>query len=146
MLERGKGRAAEKPRFWPDVRLPELAKHFSMLLRPGVRARQLVITWPLASSYLHFTNEARSLAVQAIINEGTSRESAIRKSAVRQVFDAAGLSPILDAPAPGASFIRVLEYQLPNSAPEIDQLILDVLRRGFGLAEGVSLHVSLWRG
>jgi hypothetical protein len=142
VLQRGKGRAAAKFTFWPAVRPPALAKYLSRLLRPATGVSQLVIAWTAIScDYLHFKNEAGRLTIQSIIWDETNREAA-----VRGVFAAAGLPPILDAPAPGASFMRVLEHRLPNSASEIEKLTLDVLGRGFGLAADVCLQVGFWKG
>ncbi len=117
-------------------RLADVAKHLSALLKPGAKSRNVAITWR-QMNYLHLMNEEGGLTALAIVHEDTAREPA-----VRGVFEAAGIAPILDEAVAGASFVRVLAYPLPSRAPAVEQLISDLLRRGYGLAEDVRLELS----
>ena len=117
--------------------LEDLAQHLSILLEPGSKSRNLAITWH-EMNYLHLKNEEGMLTALAVIHDNTRREPAVRR-----VFSAAGLAPILDEAVAGGS-VRLLSYPLPGDAFSIERLVSDLLRLGYGLAENVRLELGSW--
>ena len=117
--------------------LTDVAKHFTWLLELGAKSRFLVITWH-EMNYVQLMNQAGVLTALAIVHENTHREQA-----VRGVFGAAGLAPILDD-APDGRSVRALGYPLPDDASRIEELISDLLRTGYGLAENGRLEFGSW--
>ena len=117
--------------------LGDIVKHLPALLGPGAKSRSLAITWH-ELNYLHLMNEEGALAALAVVHENTHREQAIRG-----VFRAVGLEPTLDEVVAGW-FVRVLRYPLPGGLSSIDELISDLLRTGFGLAENARLELGSW--
>ena len=121
----------------PAEGLGDLAKHLSSLLEPGAKSRSLVITWH-EMNYVQLMNQEGVVTALAIVDEKTRREQA-----VRGVFGAAGLTPILDEAVAGWS-MRMLGYTLPGGAPSTEELISDLLRNGYGLAENARLELGFW--
>jgi hypothetical protein len=117
--------------------LADVGKHLLGLLELGAKSRYLVITWH-QMNYVQLTNQEGALTALAVVHENTHREQA-----VRGVFGAAGLAAILDETAAGWS-VRALGYPLPNDASSIEELISDLLRTGYGLAENVRLEFGSW--
>ena len=64
---------------------------------------------------------------------------------IRGVFGAAGLAPILDRVVAGVP-VRLLRYPLPADPSTVEELILDVLRTGYGLSENAKLELASWEG
>ena len=83
-------------------------------------------------------NEGLFLTALLVVHDNTHREQA-----VRAVFAAVGLAPIRDEAVNGWS-VRVLRYPLPAGASNIEELISDLLRKGYGLAENVRLEFAFW--
>jgi len=117
--------------------LADVAKHLLRLLELGAKFRYLVITWDEMNA-VQLMNEEAVLTALAVVHENTHREQA-----VRGVFGAAGLAPILDEAVAGLA-VRVLGYPLPDGACSIEELISDLLRTGYGLAENVRLKFGSW--
>jgi hypothetical protein len=117
--------------------LTDVAKHLLRLLELGAKSRYLVITWH-EMNYVQLMNQEGVLTALAVVHENTHREQA-----VRGVFGAAGLVPILDEAVAGWS-VRVLGYPLPGGASSIEELISDLLRTGYGLAKNVRLEFGSW--
>ena len=119
--------------------LADVAKHLLRLLELGAKSWYLVITWhEMNYVELMIMNEEAVLTALAVVHENTHREQA-----VRGVFGAAGLTPIIDEAVAGWS-VRVLGYPLPDGASSIEELISDLLRTGYGLAENVRLKFGSW--
>ena len=117
--------------------LADLAKHLANLLEQGKKTKNLGITWH-ELNYLHLVNEGLFLTALLVVHDNTHREQA-----VRAVFAVAGLAPIRDEAVNGWS-VRVLGYPLPAGASNIEELISDLLRKGYGLAENVRLEFAFW--
>ena len=117
--------------------LADVAKHLLRLLELGAKSWYLVITWH-EMNYVQLMNEEAVLTALAVVHENTHREQA-----VRGVFSAAGLAPTLDEAVAGWS-VRVLGYPLPVGASSIEELISDLLRTGYGLAENAGLNFESW--
>ena len=117
--------------------LAEVAKHLPRLLELGMKSRYLVITWH-EMNYVQLMNQEGVVTALAIVHENTHREQA-----VRGVFGAAGLTPILDEAVAGSS-VRVLGYPLPEGASSIEELISGLLLTGYGLAENARLDLGFW--
>jgi len=117
--------------------LTDVAKYLLRLLELGAKSRYLVITWH-EMNYVHLMNQEGVLTALAVVHENTHREQA-----VRGVFAGAGLAPIRDEAVAGWS-VRVLGYPLPDGASSIEELISDLLRTGYGLAENVRLEFGSW--
>ncbi len=117
--------------------LADLAKHLVNLEEQGEKNKNLAITWH-ELNYLHFVNEGLFLTALLVVHDNTHREQAIRA-----VFAAAGLAPIRDEAVNGWS-VRVLGYPLHAGASGIEELISDLLRKGYGLAENVRLEFAFW--
>src|SRR5512146_2062254 len=83
--------------------LANVARHLPSLLESTAKSKNLVITWH-EMNYVHLVNEEGALSALTVIHENTHRERA-----VRDVFGAAGLSPIHDEAVAGWS-VRVLRY------------------------------------
>src|SRR5437879_6032211 len=117
--------------------LTDVAKHLLRLLELGAKSRYLVITWH-EMNYVQLMNQEGVLTALAVVHENTHREQA-----VRGVFGAAGLRPILDEALAGWS-VRMLAYSLQGGASSTPELISDLLRTGYGLAENVGLEFESW--
>jgi hypothetical protein len=118
--------------------LTDVAKHVLRLVELGAKSKYLVITWHEMMNYVQFMNQGEVVTALVVVHENTHREQA-----VRGVFSAAGLAPTLDEAAAGWS-VRVLGYPLPDAAAAIEELISDLLRTGYGLAENVRLEFGYW--
>jgi hypothetical protein len=117
--------------------LADVAKHLASLLEPGAKSKNLVITWT-EMNFVHLMNEEGALSAVTVVHEITHREQA-----VRGVFASAGLAPILDeAVVDGA--VRVLRYTLPGGTSNIEELISNLLRTGYGLPENMKLQFGLF--
>src|ERR1051326_7717665 len=117
--------------------LTDVAKHLPRLLELGAKSKHLVITWH-EMNYVQLMNQDGVLTAMAVVHENTHSEQA-----VRGVFSAAGLAPTLDEAVAGWS-VRVLAYPLPDAASSIEELISELLRTGYGLAENVRLEFGSW--
>jgi hypothetical protein len=112
-------------------------RHLLRLLEPGTRSKNLVITWH-ETNYVHLMNKEGVITALTVIHEGTHRERT-----VRQVFSAAGLVPVHDEAVAGWS-VRLIIYPLPAGESSIRELVFDLLRKGYGLAEAVRLEIGSW--
>jgi len=137
VLQQAKGQPASTLTVRSAEGLRDVAKHLLRLLELGAKCRYLVITWH-EMNYVQLMNQEGELTAQAVVHENTHREQA-----VRGVFGAAGLAPIVDEAVAGWS-VRVLGYPLPEGASIIEELISDLLRTGYGLAENVRLEFGSW--
>jgi len=117
--------------------LADLAKHLANLLEQGKKTKNLGITWH-ERNYLHLVKEGLFLTTLLVVHDNTHREQA-----VRAVFASASLAPIRDEAVNGWS-VRVLKYALPAGASTIEELLSDLLGKGYGLAEDVRLEFMLW--
>ena len=68
-----------------------------------------------------------------------SHENTEREQAIREVFEKAGLTPNFIKTVAGFS-VRVLRFAFPAGGSNIGDLISELLRRGYGLAEDVRLE------
>jgi hypothetical protein len=118
--------------------LANVARHLPSLWESAAKSKYLVIFWeqmgPLMNS-VQLMNEKGVLTVATVIH-GTAH----RQQAIREVFKAAGLSPILDQAAYGGS-VRVLRYPLPADKSSIGELVSALLRNGHGLPEDATLEI-----
>jgi hypothetical protein len=117
--------------------LGDVANHLFRLLEAGAKSRYLAVTWH-EMNYVELMNEGGAVTALAVVHEITHREQA-----VREVFKAASLKPIHDEAAAGWS-IRVLVYPLPADECILRELVSDLLRKGYGLAEAVRLEIAAW--
>jgi hypothetical protein len=114
-----------------------ISRHLPKLLEPGTRSKDLVITWH-EMNYVHLMNREGVITALTVIHENTHREQA-----VRGVFSAAGLVPVRDEAVAGGA-VRVLIYPLPAAESRIGELVCDLLRKGYGLAEAFRIEVGSW--
>ena len=117
--------------------LASLSKYLRGIMESVANTKCILITWH-EMNYVQLINDRGSLNVLALISDNTGREWA-----VREVFNAAGVSPSYDQ-APAGIPIRALRYSLPADYPRIEKLVFDLLRRGYGLAENARLEIMFW--
>ena len=137
VLQQAKGHPAATSAVRSAEGLGELGKHLLRLLELGAKFRYLVITWDEMNA-VQLMHQDRVLTALAVVHEKTHREQA-----VRGVFGAASLTPILDEALAGWS-LRMLVYRLPGGASSTQELISDLLRTGYGLAENAGLNFESW--
>jgi hypothetical protein len=118
-------------------RLADVAAHVDRLTEAGAKAKNLAITWH-EMNYVLLTSEQGVISALTVIHENTQREQA-----VRGVFEEAGLAPNFVKTVAGFS-VRVLRYSFPADASKIGNLISELLRRGYGVAENVRLEIGSW--
>jgi hypothetical protein len=125
----------------PVEGLGDVGKHLHGLLELGAKSKYLAVSWhEMNYNHILLMNEDGVLSSLMVIHEDNHREQA-----VRGVFSAAGLGPIRDEAVAGWS-VRVLKYPLPDAVSRIEELISDLLRTGFGLAENARLEFASWEG
>jgi hypothetical protein len=121
--------------------LGDVGKHLHGLLELGAKSEYLAICWhEMNYNHILLMNEDGVLSSLMAIHQDTHREQA-----VRGVFSAAGLGPTRDEAVAGGS-IRVLQFRLPDVVSRIEELISNLLRTGFGLAENARLQLTFWEG
>ncbi len=118
--------------------LAGLTRHLNNLTETGAKTENLAISWHDDPNHVHLTNEQGIINAIIVIHDNTQLEQA-----VREVFEEAGLAPILDKSVAGFC-VRVLRYSLAGE-PSIGELIPELLRRGYGLAENVRLEIGCWK-
>jgi len=118
--------------------LAGLARHLDNLTEAGAKTKNLAISWHGELNHVHLTNEQGIINAITVIHDNTQREQA-----VREVFEEAGLAPMLDKYVAGFC-VRVLRYSFPAGESNIGGVIAEVLRRGYGLAENVRLEIGSW--
>ncbi len=119
------------------VGIANLAKFLPGIVESAAKSKSILITWR-ESVYVHLMNEQGVISAVIIISESTGREQA-----VREIFTEAGLSPAYDE-APTSTSICALRYPLPSDYSKIEKLVFDLLRRGFGLSEDVTVQIMFW--
>jgi hypothetical protein len=116
--------------------LANIAGHLHKLLEPGTKFKNLVITWHEEKNYVRLMNNGGVITALTVIHGDIHRERA-----VRGVFNAAGLEATHDE---ALGWVRALIYPLPAGESSIRELVSDVLRKGYGLAENVRLEIGSW--
>jgi hypothetical protein len=118
-------------------RLADVVTYVDRLAEAGAKTKNLAITWH-ELNYVLLTNEQGVINVLTVVRDHTQREQA-----VRDLFQEAGLAPNFAKTVAGFS-VRVLRFTFPAGASNIGNLISELLRRGYGLAENVRLEIGSW--
>ncbi len=135
VLRRPEGRPAGRFSSQPGT-LADVPKYVSRMLR--AEPNNLAITWE-QKNYIHLFYRQGKPTVLAVIHQDSGREQA-----VRQVFESAHISPELDETAQGASFVRLLGYAMPSRLAMAKDLICELLRSGYGLAQNTRVEFGGW--
>ena len=117
--------------------LPDVATHVDRLTEAGGEGKsRVIIAHELSSIFL--SNQKGVVTLLTVIHDSTQREQA-----VREVLEQVGLSPTF-VKIPGAVSSRTLRCSFPAGASNIGKVVLELLRRGYGLAESVKLDIASW--
>jgi hypothetical protein len=138
VLERAKQRPVPTLTTRSVEGLANAARYLDNLTEGGAQAKNLAITWREGLNYVHLTNERCVITALAVIYDRTQSEQA-----VREVFEEAGLAPTHDETLAAFS-VRLLRYSFPSGSSDISGLISELLRRGYGLAENITLEIGSW--